>query len=845
MTRLPTGTVTFLFTDIEGSTKLLRDLGDHYAKVLADHRSALRAAFAQHGGVEVDTQGDAFFVAFARPSDAVAAAASAQRSLEASPVRVRMGIHTGQPTCTDEGYVGIDVHRAARICAAGHGGQVLVSRATRVLLEPANELRDLGEHRLKDLAEPEWLFQLILADRTEQFPPLRSLSNTNLPAEASSLIGRQRELLELRALLRREDVRLVTLTGVGGTGKTRLALRVAASLVEDFRNGVFLVALASLSDPDLVLGTVAQTLGVKESAGETLAQRLRRWLEGKSVLLVFDNFEHLIVAGPDVGHLLGFAPQLKVLVTSRERLRLVGEHEYPIAPLPEDDAVALFDERARAVEPGFLLSAQRGSVERICRGLDGLPLAVELAAVRVKALSTDELLSRLERRLPLLVGGSRDLPERQQTLQATIDWSFELLDERERRVFVRLGVFAGGCTFEAATAICEAELDQITSLLDKSLLRREGDRYLMLETIREYALQRLNESEDRADILRRYERWYIEFAERSDSKLRGPQGSSTSRRLRLEHDNFRTVLRRALDRADAETMLRLATALWSFWLHHGHLREGLAWLNQALSLSDNQPEKIRAQAHLGASSIAMTQGELSQGYAHADASLRLSRELGDDRLIAIARINLGNIAGTRGDFADAAMHYAEARLFFANLADETRSAQVLRNWGHIELARGNPDRALDLLTESLVLSRKIGNDRQLAFTLSSIAMTRLSQGDPEAARVQIEEALERAVLAEDDGLTLDCIETSASVLALRKQWEPAARLFGFAEAYRVATGLSPINTLRILAQHVATVRAAMHAETVARSWASGRALTLADAVAEARSLLPASSALLT
>jgi len=403
-------------------------------------------------------------------------------------------------------------------------------------------------------------------------------------------------------------------------------------------------------------------------------------------------------------------------------------------------------------------------------------------------------------------------------------------------------VFAGGCTFEAATAICEAELDEITSLLDKSLLRREGDRYLMLETIREYALLRLNESEDRAEVLPRYETWYVNFAERSDSNLRGPDGSSISRRLRLEHDNFRAVLRRSLDRGDAGTLLRLATALWSFWLHHGHLREGLAWLSQALSMSDNQPPRIRAQAYQGASAIAMIQGALAQAHGYVDASLRLARELGDDRLIAVASIGLGNILASSGDLAAAAKHFAEARSLFANLGDDTRSAQVLRNWGYIELARGNANRATELLTESLGLSRKIGNDRQLAFTLSSLGMARLSQGDLEAARSSIEEALARAVVSEDDGLTLDCIEAFASALTLRQEWGRAARLFGFAEAYRGATGISSVNSLEVSAPYVAAVRRAMSIETLARDWTGGRAMTLPDAIAEARSLDPASSA---
>src|SRR2546430_2925344 len=328
MAVLPIGTVTLLFTDIEGSTRLLHELGDLYPQVLADHRRTLRGAMSAHDGVEVDTQGDAFFIAFAHAGDAVAAAPTAQRALAASPVKVRIGIHTGKPTVTPEGYVGIDVHRGARICAAGHGGQILVSKATRDLLGPEVEVRDLGEHRLKDLQAPEWLYQVVAPDLEPRFPPLRSLSNTNLPAEASTFIGRQRELDELGVLLRRVEVRLLTLTGAGGTGKTRLGIRLAAEFVEQFKNGVFFVSLAPVRDPTLVLGTISQTLWVKEAASQAPIDALRRHLEGKQILLVLDNFEHLLASAPDVSLLLASAAQLKVVVTSRERLRLAGEHQY-------------------------------------------------------------------------------------------------------------------------------------------------------------------------------------------------------------------------------------------------------------------------------------------------------------------------------------------------------------------------------------------------------------------------------------------------------------------------------------------------------------------------------------
>ncbi|MFN2521491.1 MAG: NB-ARC domain-containing protein, partial [Candidatus Limnocylindria bacterium] len=430
MATLPSGTVTLLFTDIEGSTQLLHGLGERYAETLADHRRIVRAAFLAHGGVEVDTQGDAFFVAFADAGDAVAA-----------PLRDAVD---GQLAChhgAHDGYVGIDLHRGARICAAGHGGQVLLSKSTRALVGDEVPLRDLGEHRLKDLDQPEWLFQLAAPDLEQRFPPLRSLSNTNLPPEATALVGRSRELSELAALLGRDDVRLVTLTGPGGTGKTRLALRLAADSVERFKNGVFLVQLATITDAALVLPAIAQTLGVKETPGESIAESLGRHLEGKAMLLVLDNCEQVLGSASEVGALLASAPGVTMLATSRERLHLRGEREYPVPPLVEDEAFALFAERAEAAKPGFTLDGQRETVGAICARLDNLPLAIELAAARVRVFSVKALLSRLEQRLPLLTGGARDLPARQQTLRAAIAWSYDLLAQHEQRLFAALGVF--------------------------------------------------------------------------------------------------------------------------------------------------------------------------------------------------------------------------------------------------------------------------------------------------------------------------------------------------------------------------------------------------------------------
>ncbi len=478
MQELPTGTVTLLFTDIEGSTRLLHELGADYADVLAEHRHVVRDAVRPASGVEVDTQGDAFFVAFARAADAVAAARGCSGGARDGPVRVRMGVHTGEPIVTEEGYVGADVHRAARIMSAGHGGQVLVSETTQRLLGPGVELRDLGDHRLKDLGAPQRLFQL----GDDEFPPLKTLYRTTLPIQATPIVGRERELEEAGALVRAH--RLLTLTGPGGSGKTRLAMQLAAEAIEQFPDGVFWVPLQALRDPALVEGAIGAAIGADGPVSD--------YIGSKCLLLLLDNFEQIVEAAPTVSSLLSETPNTKALVTSREPLQIESEQRYPVEPLPDGDAVALFIERAAAVEHGFRATEPVGE---ICRRLDGLPLAIELAAARVALLSPDELLTRLDKRLPLLASRSRDAPARQQTLRATIEWSYELLEPTEQELFSRLAVFRGSFALEAAESICGADLDVLESLVVKSLVRRLATgRLLLLDTIREYAVELLEAS---------------------------------------------------------------------------------------------------------------------------------------------------------------------------------------------------------------------------------------------------------------------------------------------------------------------------------------------------------------
>ncbi len=484
MSQLPAGTVTLLFSDIEGSTRLLQRLADRYAEVLREHHRLLRLAFGAWDGIEVDNQGDSFFVAFPAAADAVVAAVTAQRALAGHPwpdgvsVRVRMGLHTGEPINIGERYIGVDVHRAARVGAAAHGGQVLLSRTTADLVARALPvgvaLRDLGPHRLKDLEHPEHLYQLVVEGLPADFPPLRTLDSrpNNLPLAPTPFVGREREVAQVVALLRHADVRLLTLTGPGGTGKTRLGQRVAAELLDDFPDGVWFVDLAPITDPALVAATIARVLGVQEGADQPLVASLIEQLREKRLLLVLDNFEQVVGAALQVAEVLAACPGLKVLVTSRVALRLSREHEYPVPPLALPDprrlppldrlsqyeAVRLFIERAQAVKPDFAVTNENApAVAEICHRLDGLPLAIELAAARVKLLPPRALLARLGHRLQVLTGGARDLPARQQTLRGAIDWSYRLLAPEEQALFARLAVFVGGRTLEAAEAVCGGE----------------------------------------------------------------------------------------------------------------------------------------------------------------------------------------------------------------------------------------------------------------------------------------------------------------------------------------------------------------------------------------------------
>lgn len=721
MGTLPSGTVTFVFTDIEGSTRLLHALGeDAYAQALAEHRRVVRRAFDDHGGVEVDTQGDAFFYAFPTAPGALGGARDAQQGLSDSPVRVRIGVHTGTPLSVAEGYVGEDVHRAARIAACGHAGQVLVSASTAALA--GGDLVELGLHRLKDLSAPERIYQLGPGD----FPPLKSLYQTNLPVPRTPFLGRERELGELLA---RDDARLVTLTGAGGTGKTRLAIQAAGLAGDGYADGVWWVPLAPLRDPALVLATAAQTLGA--------AEELREHIGDRHMLVLFDNFEHVMAAASELGELLESCPRLDLVVTSREPLHLAAEREYAVPPLDRAEAVAFFSARARAVKADF---EANGEVWDICLRLDDLPLALELAAVRVKALSPGQIRERLEQRLPLLTGGARDLPERQRTLRATIEWSFDLLAEDEQRLFRRLSVFAGGCTLAAAEQVADADIDTLHSLLDKSLVRRLGGRFWMLESIREYAAESLDHSGEADDLRLRHASYLVDLAVSTGVSSLEPLGSQRYAEIRPEHDNIRAALGWCLE-ADPALGLRLATAFEAFWTVTDP-SEGIRWLEMFLRQAAAAPLELRAHAFRALGSCANPAGDDLRAEQAYERSLQAFRELGDDRGTAVLLFRLGISSFYRGDTRRAATLAAESLALNREVGYPVGEAQALGLLGEIEWAAGDPESGVELIRESADLAGEAGFPWWRSRMLRKLADCQLELGLREEAEVSARESLQ-------------------------------------------------------------------------------------------------------
>jgi len=911
MAELPSGTVTFLFTDIEGSTARWEQQPEAMRLALARHDALVRDAIARHGGSVVKTMGDAFHTAFSRAQDAVEAALDAQRRLMAEPwgtiepIRVRMALHTGEAEERDGDYYGPSLNRAARLLSTGHGGQVLLSEVAAGLvrdsLPKSCHLLDLGQHRLKDLIEPERVFQLESPDLASDFPPLASLDAhpNNLPTHPTTVLGRERELADVRGLFD-DGARLVTLTGPGGTGKTRLGLQVAAELVDRFQHGVFLVELAPVWDPTLVPSTVGQALGLRDVVSRPMIEVLKEYLRGRSILLLLDNFEQILPAASIVADLLAASPRLNVLVTSREPLRLRGEQEYAVLPLALPDtrrattlavaslspAVALFVQRARAIRADFTLTDENApAVAEICHRLDGLPLAIELAAARIKLLPPLALLNRLERRLAVLTGGARDLPTRQRTLRDAIAWSYDLLTEPERRAFRRMAIFVGGCTVEAAQALCDPDgdldvdvLDAVASLVDKSLLRQidgpDGEpRFAMLETIREYGLEQLQASGEEEDVRWLHAGYFVVLAEEADAHSERAEAGVWFDRLQADHDNLRAALTWSQGAEDREAIFgRLCGALWRFWWMRGYTSEARGWLDRALALPAEPA--VRAQQLQGAANLAFFQdnyprarelwtalidhgratdrptdaalamarlayvmrnmGNFEQALTLAEESLALSRRLGDTVSVAHSLHNCAIVALGRGDLDRAQVAWEEALGLFRENGMAFMVAHVVNNLGNIARMRGDLDTASALCEEALGLFRQ--RDDRFGLQPCLMSLLRIAHVRGDAVRMR---SLGRELLP----LSLDqgSVVYLAGPLellawAIRVDGDPAraANLLAAAAQFREAAGALATGPERDRVEaEIVQMRSLLGDEAFVAAWAAGRAMAREKAVAYA------------
>jgi predicted ATPase/class 3 adenylate cyclase len=868
MANLPSGTVTFLFTDIQGSTRMADVLGERWPAVLARHNHLLAEAVAEQGGVVFGTEGDAVFAVFATAPRGVAAAVAAQRVLAdeqwdgGSQVLVRMGLHSGEGSVSGESYVGIDVHRVARIANAGHGGQVLVSGATRMLAESAlpdgATLRDLGEFRLKDLSRPEQLSMLVIQGLPDEFPPLRTLDAVpnNLPTQLTTFLGRQRELEEAAALL--DGARLLTLTGPGGTGKTRLSLQLAAEATERYHDGVYFVPLGIIGEAALVLPTIAQALGMPDVGGGAL-DRLAEQLAGKQILLVLDNFEQVIEAAPQVGELLTRLPDMRVLATSRSPLRVYGEQEYPVPPLALPDprhlpdletlgqfaSVALFVERAMAVRPGFAVDPSNApAIAEICVRLDGLPLAIELAAARVRVLSPPAILSRLGDRLSLLAGGSTNLPERQQTLRGAIDWSHDLLEAADRVGFARISVFAGGADLGAVESVvlpnwpanagpAPGALDAVSSLLDKSLLRQElsptdEPRFQMLESIRAYALERLDQLEPGAETRRRHVDHYLALAEAEGERVFGASQRVALDTLEREHDNLRAAIAFAIAEREAGRAMRLLAATWRFWQMRGYLPEARDKAERILAMPGGPPAD-RLEALAAAGGIAYWQGDVPASRAWYQQEAALAEELGDERGLAEAKYNESfTYSLDRGEQVRGRELAQDALDRFRSLGDRHGVGKAL--WGVVNSYIFSDDRgpAATLVEESIAIARELDDRFQLGWALFTRGLIAMQAADHALARASYEEAIK--IFRETEDLTgyVIVLDGFAALAWATGDRDVAMRISGAASALQDVAGIGLAQINRELAQFFPEE---MLRETeLAAAHAAGKAMTVDEAI---------------
>ncbi|MCC7371953.1 MAG: tetratricopeptide repeat protein [Chloroflexi bacterium] len=883
MAALPSGIVTFLFTDIEGSTRLFATWPESYRAVLARHNSLVEGAIAGRGGIVFRRAGDSYCAAFTSPTAAVLAALGAQRALrreswdQLGAMLVRMGITTGEVEHQDDQYFGLALHRCARLTDSAHGGQVVISAATAALvadtLPEGALLTDLGEHRLRDLDRPERVFQLTVADLPADFPPLRTLTAipNNLPAQATELVGREQLLRATRTALLRPSTRLVTLTGSGGAGKTRLAIELAAQLLDSFVDGVRFVPLASVTDPEQVLPAIARVIDVREAADRPVIASLTDALRQQQLLLVLDNFEHVTGAAAGIATLLSTAHSVKVLVTSRAPLRLYGERTVTVPPLTLPDrrdsptsahlvqfeAVRLFVDRAQEARSDFALSDENaGDVAEICHRLDGLPLALELAAARIRSMPPRTMIQRMERRLPLLIGGARDRPARQRTLRDTITWSYDLLEPAEQAMFRRLAVFRG-FSLEAAETVCgddgrsgEASvataplgmdvLDTIESLVEKSLLRQDEGIdgqpwYVMLETVREFALERLDESGEDGPIRCRQAKAAIDLAGHAASMLVGPEQARWFGRLEQEHDNLRVALRWSREHGCVVPALRLGAVLGALWLVRGYLREGREQLTEVLTLAGTADHPaLRADVLGKLGWILLDLGDNRAASAVLDEALSIQRRLGDERALAETLESLGWSASAEEDYATAHACFAES-LNIARRLDNRRSiSHALNGLGWIATAQGHHAKACALLDEALAGFRALADERGIADCLGHLGWALKARGETREARCLLRESLGIAWDLRDRTLFAVALDKCATLLLAEDDARGAACLLAAAEAQREIVGvrLSP-SVLAEVETGLASIRARLGDQAFAEAWAHGSAMSPEQAIAYA------------
>ncbi|HKP51144.1 MAG TPA: NB-ARC domain-containing protein [Chloroflexia bacterium] len=936
MPDLPTGTVTFLYTDIEGSTLRWEQHPDVMKRVVERHDALLQEAIEAAGGVVFRRMGDAFCAAFPLASQGVDAVLAGQSALHAeswdqrvAPIRVRMALHAGRGEVRDGDYVGAHLNRIARLLSTGYGGQTLLTQAAYELvcdsLPQGVSLLDLGQHRLKDLQRPEHVYQLVSPHLPADFPPIKTLSTrpNNLPPQPTEFIGREKEVEEASQLLGRPQVRLVTFTGPGGTGKTRLSLQVGGTFLERLQDGVFFVPLTTISDHTLVPTACAEALGMPESTGRPPVDALRDYLRQKELLLVLDNFEQVMGATTMISDLLPAAPQLKVLVTSREVLHIYGEKEFPVSPLRMPDprrlpplrelagyeSVRLFVERATSVKPGFELTEENAAaIAELCHRLDGLPLAIELAAARIKLLSPQAILSRLESRLKLLTSGSRDLPARQQTLRGAIDWSYDLLSPDERILFRRLAVFKGSCTLEAAEAVCQMRsaefgvrngkdeeashiphsalrtphsidvLDGLASLVDKSLLRQsetdDGDpRFGMLETIREYALERLEEAGEVNAICAAHADYYMQLAEQAERYIHTSKQQSALDSIEVEHENIRAAIEWSITSEESkETGLRIGIALCRFWHIRGHMGEGRRWMEALLSRTEGRT-KLRANALHATGYMTFLLGDLPVARRFLEESVSIAQEIGDDITLAYPLFMLGAVTGfggdpaegsalaargialfrkagdrggpglnlgllvagvlafTQGDYAATGVILGESRAVSKELGDKYTLAQASTYLGDVARMECDYPRARLLYEEALAIFNAQRGRGDIPALLHNLGYVAVAERDYSRARALFRESMAlQQEIANKQGIS-ECLTGFAAIAGAEGNPQRAARLFGASETLRLSIGVYMWPAERIeWDRNMSVAKAQLDEIAWQEAWDAGCAMTMEEAI---------------